>query len=101
MPPILVSIISGLVRTAVAAGLGYLAHKGVIAAPDSSVTTEIVTYVTGIVLVAGWSIWEKYGAHSKLAEAQAATAVAVSTIQASPAAICEAATAPPLSQPKP
>lgn len=102
MPPILVNIISGLVRTAVAAGLGYLVKKGIILSPDSSTTTEVVTYLTGVMAVAAWSIWEKYRSHFKLTEAQAATSVAVWAIQASPEAIHEAATAPaPVSQPKP
>lgn len=102
MPPIFVSIISGLVRTAVAAGLGYLVKKGIILSPDSSATAEVVTYVTGILAVAAWSIWEKYRTHFKLVEAQAATSVAVWAVQASPGAINKAATdPPPVSQPKP
>lgn len=82
MSPIFVSIVGGIVRTLVAAGLGYLAHKGVIAS-DSASITEAVTYITGIALVVLWSIWEKYGTHLKVIQAQQAADIAVSSIPSS------------------
>lgn len=59
MPPVVADYIGGIVRTLLAAALGYLVQHGLVSA---DATTQMVTWLTGVILVILWSVWQKYGA---------------------------------------
>jgi hypothetical protein len=67
MPPIVADYLGSIVRTLLAALLGYLVKRGLV---DAQTTASMVTYLSGILLVLGWSLWQKYGAKLMLLTAQ-------------------------------
>src|SRR5580704_15403585 len=59
MPPILYDYLFGIIRAVLAGLLGTLVAKGW-ATQDT--TTQVITWLAGITVIALWSIWQKYGA---------------------------------------
>lgn len=70
VPPFIQQIIGALVRLLVVWFGGFLAAKAGITLTESQIT-DLVLWLTPMVLILAWSIWQKFNGEQQLVTAQA------------------------------
>ena len=88
MPEILKKYLGSIIRTLLTSALAFLVQKGYVSESD---TTEMVMWLTGVILVLLWSLYEKYSSQlqtlTALTMPQGATLEHVKEKIASPATV--------------
>jgi hypothetical protein len=76
-------MLGGILRTVLAAGMAsfvaWLAKHGF--AIESTQAEQMVTWITGILLIAGWSVWQKVWAHRLINTGASAANLTVAQVE--------------------